>query len=129
MATKRKAKTNASALSLIRKAGFADKISKQKTKLWEIEEEIATLSPDQFDFYVSQKFDGNCFVIVREGDESVLVPFITGQIDGDDYDVDDDNGLVRTFDEEVSLVLVRAQRDDEELGITEGDTNLRAVLA
>lgn len=123
-----KSAKNTSVLSLIKKAGF--EVSKQKTTLWS---ESATIAEgvENFDFYISTKYEGSSYAIIREDDESILIPFYKGEIDTDDYSSINDKGLVAADDVDFSIDIKEmvALRDDEELGISKGDTCLRAFVS
>lgn len=133
MATKDKKGAKApktSLMDLIKAKGF--EVSKQKTTLWEEDETLATeVSKEQFDFYISANYEGSSYIILREGDESRLIPFFKGEIETADYESSNEKGLVASDDVEFSVDIktVIALRDDEELGIKKGDIALRAFVA
>jgi hypothetical protein len=119
---------NTSVLGLIKSAGF--EVSKQKTTLW-AEQAVLAENVEAFDFYISTKYEGSSYAIIREEDESILIPFYKGEIDTDDYESSNDKGLVASDDVDFSIDIKEmvALRDDEELGITKGDKCLRAFVS
>ena len=120
----------ATLMEKIKAKGF--EVSKQKTQLWSESETLATaVSKDRFDFYVSSLYEGSSYIVYREGDESLVIPFFKGEIDTADYESTNDKGLVAKDDVEFSVDIktVIALRDDEELGIKKGDSKLRAFVA
>ena len=116
-----------SLLSKIKAAGF--EVSKVKTTLWAVKETLAE-AVEAFDFYVSTRYEGSAFCIVREGDESILIPFYKNEIDVADYE-GDDKGLVASGDVDFNIDIKEmvALRDDKELNIKKGDTALRAFVS
>lgn len=124
---KKDGKATSSLLSKIKAAGF--EVSKVKTTLWAVKETLAE-GVEDFDMYISTKYEGSSFVIVREGDESILIPFYKNEIDVADYE-GDDKGLVdpKDVDFAIDIKEMVALRDDKELGITKGVTALRAFVS
>ena len=119
-----------SLLSKIKASGF--EVSIKKTTLWEEVEVLSEgVKASEFDFYLSTKYEGSAFLIVRDGDESILVPFWRGEIDSDNYECDE-NGLVDTKDVDftVTIKVMKALRDDKDLSkpIKKGDFALKAFV-
>jgi hypothetical protein len=117
-------------LDIIKAKGFA--VSKQKTTLWEEVETIATgVTKEEFDFYLSTKYEGSAFLIVRDGDESTLVALWRDEIIADNYE-SDENGLVDTKDVDftVTIKVMKALRDDKDMSkpIKKGDLVLKAFV-
>ena len=114
----------ASLISKLKKAGFEPSI--QKTKLWSIDETIETgIDASELDIRVSDYDSKQAYVIVREDDESFIVGFWPGKgLNPEDFAVDSDGKFLRKSlrDIELTLVVAKAVRDDEELGIAKGDT-------
>lgn len=119
-----------SLIQLIKAKGF--EVSKQKTKLWSEPEMIKeNLSIDSVEsIRVSKKYEDSIFAIVREGDESKLIPFAKDELVIDDLVYDEDTGIVDPEesgleDSKLSLGLVTAMREDKELDIDKGETALK----
>lgn len=119
-----------SLIQLIKAKGF--EVSKQKTKLWSepemIKENLAIDSVESI--RVSKKYEDSIFAIVRDGDESKLIPFAKDELVIDDLVYDEDTGIVDPEesgleDSKLSLGLVTAMREDKELGIDKGETALK----
>lgn len=129
MATKKNlgSKATKSLFATIKEKGYS--VSTAKTQLWEEGDTLAE-GISEFDMYISQQYENSSFVIVREGDESLAVSFSKGEIDVEDYTTINDKGLVDKKDVEFTITIkeVIALRDDEELGIKEGDTKLKAFV-
>lgn len=117
----------------------------QKTKLWDIENALEII-PDiqEYEFKLGMSVEHESFfVTLQEGNQSILVPFITGEISSEDIDLKDDdlneketsyifsdvNGFLRQMaSNTIRVVEVTALRDDEDFNIAEGDKVLRATL-
>lgn len=129
MATKKNSgsKATKSLFATIKEKGYS--VSTTKTLLWEEGDTLAE-GISEFDMYISQQYENSAFVIIREGDESLAVSFSKGEIDVEDYTTINDKGLVDKKDVEFTITIkeVIALRDDEELGIKEGDTKLKAFV-
>ena len=129
MATKKNlgSKATKSLFATIKEKGYS--VSTAKTPLWEEGDTLAE-GISEFDMYISQQYENSSFVIIREGDESLAVSFSKGEIDVEDYATINDKGLVDKKDVEFTITIkeVIALRDDEELGIKEGDTKLKAFV-
>ena len=120
----------ASLMDLIKAKGF--EVSKQKTQLWSENEVLASnVVKESFDFYISANYEGSSYIILREGDESKLIPFFKGEIETADWESVNDKGLVDAsqYDFAIDIKTVIALRDDEELKIKKGDIALRAFVA
>ena len=120
-------KATKSLFDIIKEKGY--EVSTAKTPLWEEGDTLAE-GFSEFDLYISQQYENSSFVVVREGDESRAISFSKGEIDVEDYTTINDKGLVDKKDVEFTITIkeVIALRDDEELGIKEGDTKLKAFV-
>ena len=114
----------ASLISKLKEAGFEPSVS--KTKLWRIQETLDTgIDASELDVRVSEYDSKQAYVILREGDESLVIGFWPGKgLNPEDFVVDDEGKFKKKSlkDVELKLVVAEATRDDEELGISEGDT-------
>ena len=114
----------ASLISKLKKAGFEPSV--QKTKLWRIQETLEEgIDASELDVRVSEYDSKQSYVIVREDDESFIIGFWPGKgLNPEDFIVDDEGKFKKKSlkDVELKLVVAEAIRDDEELGISEGDT-------
>ena len=129
--TKKKSSPSApalSALAVIKMSGF--EVSKQKTILWSDPEYIVT-DVSEFDFYISQEYEGNAFIVLKENDESKAITMAADEVDTTSYDVINDKGLVAAEDVDfsINIGIVIALRDDKELGIKKGEKKLKAYVA
>ena len=104
-------------------------VSIAKTPLWQ-EGETLVEGYENFDFYISTQYVNSAYVVAREGEESKLIPFYRGEIDVEDYETSNAKGLVSkdTYDFTITIKEMEALRDDEELGIKEGEKVLRAFV-
>ena len=117
----------------------------QKTKLWDIDNAVEII-PDiqEYDFklYMGTEHE-SFFVTLIEGNQSIVVPFITGEIASKDIDLKDEDlndketayafsdvqgFLAQMESATIRVIEVEALRDDEEFGIAQGDKVLRATL-
>jgi hypothetical protein len=119
-------------LAALRAAGHGDGITEQKTKLWDrgdtiISAEELSNAGDYVQVRKSLKYDNSIYIRIGEGTESKFISFIQGEIEADDFEADD-NGIIENFNVDYEVIEVTAMRDDEELGITKGDTDVRCVL-
>ena len=114
----------ASLLGKLKEAGFTPSVS--KTKLWSIQETLEEdIDASELDIRVSEYDSKQSYVVLREGDESFFVGFWPGKgLNPEDFIVDDEGKFKKKSLKDVTLKLVVAEatRDDEELGISEGDT-------
>ena len=119
---------NLSALATIKMNGF--EVNKQKTILWSDPEYIVT-DVSEFDFYISQEYEGNAFVVLKDKDESKAITMAADEIVATSYDVINDQGLVAAEDVDfsINIGIVIALRDDKELGIKKGEKKLKAYVA
>ena len=117
-----------SALATIKMKGF--EVNKQKTILWSDPEYIVT-DVSEFDFYISQEYEGNAFIVLKDKDESKAITMAADEVDTTSYDVINDKGLVAAEDVDfsINIGIVTALRDDKELGIEEGEKKLKAYVA
>lgn len=120
----------ASLISKLKKAGFTPSI--QKTKLWSIQDTLETeIDASELDIRVSEYDSKQSYVVLQEGDESIIVGFWPGKgLNPEDFTVDDDGKFKRKSLRDVTLKLVVAEatRDDDELGIDEGDTMPKFIV-
>lgn len=109
-------------------------ISEQKTKLWGSPDYIVK-GLDEFDFYVSQKYEGSAFIVARLETGSKMIPFAADEFSPAqlaEYPADKERkGLVppKYVDFKVNVGIVTALRDDEDFGISEGDEAVKAYVA
>ena len=117
-----------SALAAIKMRGF--EVNKQKTILWSEPEYIVT-DVSEFDFYISQEYEGNAFIVLKENDESKAITMAADEVDTTSYNVINDKGRVapKDVDFSINIGIVTALRDDKELGIEEGEKKLKAYVA
>ena len=120
-------KATKSLFETIKAKGY--EVSTAKTPLWQ-EGDTLVEGYDNFDFYISTQYANSTYVVAREGEESKLIPFYRGEIDVEDYETSNAKGLVSkdTYDFTITIKEMEAIRDDEELGIKEGDKVLRAFV-
>ena len=120
----------ASLLGKLKKAGFTPSV--QKTKLWRIQETLEEgIDASELDVRVSEYDSKQSYVIVREDDESFIIGFWPGKgLNPEDFIVDDEGKFKKKSLRDVTLKLVVAEatRDDEELGIAEGDTMPKFIV-
>ena len=114
----------ANLLGKLKAAGFTPSLT--KTKLWSIQDTLETeIDASELDIRVSEYDSEQSYVVLREGDESILVGFWPGKgLNPEDFIVDDEGKFKKKSLKDVTLKLVVAEatRDDEELGIEKGDT-------
>src|SRR5690554_140188 len=114
----------ASLLGKLKKAGFEPSVS--KTKLWAVKETLETgVDASELDIRVSEYDSKQSYVVLQEGEETMVVGFWPGKgLNPEDFTVEFDGKFRRKSlrDVELTLVVAEATRDDEELGITKGDT-------
>lgn len=120
-------------LAKIKSAGF--EVSEQKTKLWSEPEFIAEgLQSDSFEsLRVSLEYEDSVFAIIREGDESTIVPFMRDELDVDDLVYDEDTGIIdadasNLSEDTFAIGVVTALRDDDDFSIEKGDTKLKLYV-
>ena len=120
----------ANLLGKLKKAGFTPSVS--KTKLWSVQETLETgIDASELDIRVSEYDSKQSYVVLREGDESLIVGFWPGKgLNPEDFVVDDEGKFKKKSlrDVELKLVVAKATRDDEELGIDEGDTMPKFIV-
>ena len=117
-----------SLLGLIKAKGHS--VSTQFEKLWSEPEILAEgIEPSQLEIRVSDKYKDSVFAIIREGKESILVPFAQDELDPSDLETDD-NGVVTEGLDGMTFTLaeVTALSDREDLGISKGDTRLKLYV-
>ena len=114
----------ASLLSKLKEAGFEPSLT--KTKLWSLSETLEeNIDASELDIRVSDYDSKQAYVIVREDNESYVIGFWPGKgLNPEDFVVDDEGKFKKKSLKDITLKLVVAEatRDDEELGIAEGDT-------
>jgi len=128
-----KAPKTAGLLGKIKAKGF--EVSTQKTKLWSKPEYIAEeVTVDSFEsLRVSLEYEDSVFAIIREGEDSTIVPFMRDEIDIADLVYDEESGIIDAeesglTDQTFSIGVVTALRDDEDFGIDEGDKKLKLFV-
>ena len=117
-----------SALAAIKMRGF--EVNKQKTILWSEPEYIVT-DVSKFDFYISQEYEGNAFIVLKSIEESKAISMAADEVHTTLYNVVNDKGLVAAEDVDfsINIGIVIALRDDKELGIKKGEKKLKAYVA
>ena len=114
----------ASLLSKLKEAGFTPSVA--KTKLWNIQETLETgIDASELDIRVSEYDSKQSYVVLREGDESLVIGFWPGKgLNPENFIVDDEGKFKKKSLRDITLKLVVAEatRDDDELGINEKDT-------
>ena len=115
-------------LGIIKSKGYT--VSEQWEKLWSSPETLAEgIKPSQLEIRVSDKYEDSVYAILRDGRESVIVPFAQDELDPSDLETDD-NGVVTEGLDGMTFTLaeVTALSDREDLGISEGDTRLKLYV-
>lgn len=117
-----------SLLDIIKSRGY--EVSQQFEKLWSEPELIAEgIEPSAIEIRVSNKYKDSVFAILRDGKESVIVPFAQDELDPKNLTVDDD-GIVIGGLEGMTFALaeVTALSSREDLKISKGDTRLKLYV-
>ena len=128
-----KGKTGAKApqlslIGLIKAKGY--EVSTQFDKLWSEPELLAEgIEPSTIEIRVSDKYKDSVYAILRDGKESVIVPFAQDELDPSDLETDD-NGVVTGGLDDLTFTLaeVTALSDREDLKISKGDTRLKLYV-
>ena len=117
-----------SLIGLIKAKGY--KVSEQFEKLWSAPETLAEgIEPSQLEIRVSNKYEDSVYAILRDGKESVIVPFAQDELDPSDLETDDNGVVIGGLDDlTFTLAEVTALSDREDLGISEGDTRLKLYV-
>ena len=130
--TDAKSTTSSSLLGILKQAGLETSV--QKTKLWGEPKFVAEdLSVSAFEFIqVSKKYENSVYAVIREGDESILIPFNRDELNMDDLVLDEDNkvnvDLSGLADEVFAIGIVTALRDENDFegkSIAKGDTTAK----
>ena len=117
-----------SLLDIIESRGY--EVSEQFEKLWSAPETLAEgIEPSTIEIRVSDKYKDSVYAILRDGKESVIVPFAQDELDPSGLETDD-NGVVTGGLDGMTFTLaeVTALSDREDLGISEGDTRLKLYV-
>ena len=117
-----------SLLGIIKLRGY--EVSVQWEKLWSAPETLAEgIEPSTIEIRVSDEYEDSVYAILREGKESMVVPFAKGELDLDDLETDD-NGVVTGGLDGMTFTLaeVTALSDREDLNISKGDTRLKLYV-
>ena len=117
-----------SLLGLIKAKGY--EVSQQFEKLWSAPETLAEgIEPSQLEVRISEKYEDSVFAIIRDGKESVIVPFAQGELDLSGLEADD-NGVVIGGLEGLTFALaeVTALSGREDLSISKGDKRLKLYV-
>ena len=121
---KGKKKVKQSLTALFAEHGIS--MSESKELLWDeptiISEEVAVES-----IRVSEKYEDSVYAIVRDGDKSRLVSFAKGEVDLNDFTKDEDN-ILTDAPETISLGIVTALRDDDDLQVRDLQNELVDVI-
>ena len=133
--TPQETKSPVSLLSILKKAGKDVSTWREpKTKLWSEPKFVAEdLSVSAFEFIqVSKKYENSVYAVIREGDESILIPFNRDELNMDDLVLDEDNkvnvDLSGLSDEVFAIGIVTALRDENDFegkSIAKGDTTAK----
>ena len=117
-----------SLLGIIKSKGYT--VSEQFEKLWSSPETLAEgIEPSTIEIRVSDKYADSVYAILRDGKESVIVPFAQNELDPKDLETDDDGIVTGGLDGMTfTLAEVTALADREDLGISEGDTRLKLYV-
>ena len=130
--TAAKSTTSLSLLGILKQAGLETSV--QKTKLWSEPKFVAEdLSVSAFEFIqVSKKYENSVYAVIREGDESILIPFNRDEFNMEDLVLDEDNkvnvDLSGLTDEVFAIGIVTALRDENDFegkSIAKGDTTAK----
>ena len=117
-----------SLIGLIKAKGY--KVSEQWEKLWSAPETLAEgIEPSTIEIRVSDKYEDSVYAILREGKESMVVPFAQGELEISDLETGD-NGVVTGGLDGLTFTLaeVTALSDREDLDISKGDTRLKLYV-
>ena len=109
-------------------------ISTQKSKLWDQGTKVGEpLLASDFAIFRLGEYEGSIYAVIRDGEESILIPFMRGELDMEDLVVDDFNNIDASasgLDEQLFQIYeVVALRDDDDFNIAEGDTAFRLFVA
>ena len=117
-----------SLLGIIESRGY--KVSEQFEKLWSSPEILAEgIEPSTIEIRVSDKYKDSVYAILRDGRESVIVPFAQDELDPKGLETDDDGIVTGGLDGMTfTLAEVTALSDRKDLGISEGDTRLKLYV-
>ena len=115
-------------IGLIKAKGY--EVSTQFEKLWSSPETLAEgIEPSQLEIRVSDKYKDSVYAILRDGKESVIVPFAQDELDPSDLETDDNGVVIGGLDGlTFTLAEVTALSDREDLGISEGDKKLKLYV-
>ena len=129
----KKAPKTTGLLGKIKAQGF--EVSQQKTKLWSEPEFIAeNLGIDSFEsLRVSLEYEDSVFAILREGEESTIIPFMRDELDIDDLVYDEDTGIIDPEESGINedsfaIGVVTALRADDDFGIEKNDKKLKLYV-
>ena len=117
-----------SLLGIIKSRGY--EVSVQFEKLWSAPETLAEgIEPSTIEIRVSDKYEDSVYAILRDGKESMIVPFAQGELDPSDLETDD-NGVVTGGLDGMTFTLaeVTALSDREDLNISKGDKRLKLYV-
>ena len=105
-------------------------VSQQWEKLWSEPTTLAEgLTPSEFEIRVSDKYEDSVYAIIRDGKESVIVPFASGELEVSDLETDDKGVVIGGLNDlTFTLAEVTALSGREDLGISEGDKKLKLYV-
>ena len=117
-----------SLIGLIKAKGY--KVSEQWEKLWSAPETLAEgIEPSTIEIRVSALYKDSVYAILRDGKESVIVPFAQGELEISDLKTDDNSVVIEGLEGlTFTLAEVTALSDREDLGISEGDKKLKLYV-
>ena len=117
-----------SLLGLIKAKGY--KVSEQWEKLWSAPETLAEgIEPSTIEIRVSDKYEDSVYAILRDGKESVIVPFAQGELEVSDLETDDKGVVIGGLNDlTFTLAEVTALSDRKDLGISKGDKKLKLYV-
>ena len=117
-----------SLLGIIKSRGY--EVSEQWEKLWSAPEVLAEgIEPSTIEIRVSDKYEDSVYAILREGKNSVIVPFAQDELEISNLETDD-NGVVTGGLDGLTFTLaeVTALSDREDLKISKGDKRLKLYV-
>ena len=117
-----------SLLGIIKSKGY--EVSEQWEKLWSAPEVLAEgIEPSTIEIRVSDKYKDSVYAIIRDGKNSVIVPFAQDELEIKNLETDD-NGVVTGGLDGLTFTLaeVTALSDREDLKISKGDKRLKLYV-
>ena len=117
-----------SLIGLIKSRGY--EVSQQFEKLWSEPETLAEgIEPSTIEIRVSDKYKDSVYAILRDGKESMIVPFAQDELEISDLETDDNGVVIGGLDGlTFALAEVTALSDREDLSISKGDRRLKLYV-